>query len=327
MKNVKYVYNEHTLQYEKHRLSRKDKLRRSFYFTSAVLLTAVLMFVFAYQYFPTPKEKLVQKEKEQLEFYLSHLSEEYKVLSEKIENLHEKDGQINRMILGAKPIDDGIWNGGIGGHDKYAFLGNQMETGKMLKENLERVDELKLKIEIQKNSLDSLYKVAVVKEKKLASIPSIKPVKETALRKDVKFLSGFGTRIHPIHKLRRFHKGIDFTAPTGTDIQSTGNGRVASINKTGSGYGKHVLIDHGYGYKTLYAHMHTISVKEGAIVKKGQKIGLVGSTGSSTGAHLHYEVWLNGVAINPIDYCLDGLTAKEYQDLVKRASTDNQSLD
>ncbi|HLO52837.1 MAG TPA: M23 family metallopeptidase [Saprospiraceae bacterium] len=327
MKNVKYVYNEHTLQYEKHRLSRKDKLRRSFYFTSAVLLTAVLMFVFAYQYFPTPKEKLVQKEKEQLEFYLSHLTEEYEVLSEKIESLHEKDGQINRMILGAKPIDDGIWNGGIGGHDKYAFLGNQMETGKMLKENLERVDELKLKIEIQKNSLDSLYKVAVVKEKKLASIPSIKPVKETALRKDVKFLSGFGTRIHPIHKLRRFHKGIDFTAPTGTDIQATGNGRVASINKEGSGYGKHVLIDHGYGYKTLYAHMHTISVKEGAIVKKGQKIGLVGSTGSSTGAHLHYEVWLNGVAINPIDYCLDGLTAKEYQDLVKRASTDNQSLD
>ncbi len=327
MKNVKYVYNEHTLQYEKHRLSRKDKLRRSFYFTSAVLLTAVLMFVFAYQYFPTPKEKLVQKEKEQLEFYLSHLTEEYEVLSEKIESLHEKDGQINRMILGAKPIDDGIWNGGIGGHDKYAFLGNQMETGKMLKENLERVDELKLKIEIQKNSLDSLYKVAVVKEKKLASIPSIKPVKETALRKDVKFLSGFGTRIHPIHKLRRFHKGIDFTAPTGTDIQATGNGRVASINKEGSGYGKHVLIDHGYGYKTLYAHMNTISVKEGAIVKKGQKIGLVGSTGSSTGAHLHYEVWLNGVAINPIDYCLDGLTAKEYQDLVKRASTDNQSLD
>lgn len=327
MKNVKYVYNEHTLQYEKHRLSRKDKLRRSFYFTSAVLLTAVLMFVFAYQYFPTPKEKLVQKEKEQLEFYLSHLTEEYEVLSEKIESLHEKDGQINRMILGAKPIDDGIWNGGIGGHDKYAFLGNQMETGMMLKENLERVDELKLKIEIQKNSLDSLYKVAVVKEKKLASIPSIKPVKETALRKDVKFLSGFGTRIHPIHKLRRFHKGIDFTAPTGTDIQATGNGRVASINKEGSGYGKHVLIDHGYGYKTLYAHMHTISVKEGAIVKKGQKIGLVGSTGSSTGAHLHYEVWLNGVAINPIDYCLDGLTAKEYQDLVKRASTDNQSLD
>ncbi|MBK8669029.1 MAG: M23 family metallopeptidase [Saprospiraceae bacterium] len=327
MKNVKYVYNEHTLQYEEHKQTRKEKFRKSLYFSSAVVSTAVLMFVMAYQYFPTPKEKVMQKEKEQLEFYLTQLNDEYHTLSQKIESLHEKDTEINRMILGANPIDEDIWNGGTGGHDKYAFLENFKETGKMIKSNLKRVDELKHKIEIQKNSLDSLYRVAVTKEKKLASIPSIKPVKETALKKDVKFLSGFGMRIHPIHKLRRFHKGLDFTAPQGTDIQATGNGRVVSINKTGSGYGKHVMIDHGYGYKTLYAHMHSISIKEGEIVKKGQKIGIVGSTGSSTGAHLHYEVWLNGIAINPIDFCLDGLSAREYQDLVKRASTDNQSLD
>ena len=327
MKNVKYVYNEHTLQYEEHKQTRKEKFRKSLYFSSAVVSTAVLMFVMAYQYFPTPKEKVMQKEKEQLEFYLTQLNDEYHTLSQKIESLHEKDTEINRMILGANPIDEDIWNGGTGGHDKYAFLENFKETGKMIKSNLKRVDELKHKIEIQKNSLDSLYRVAVTKEKKLASIPSIKPVKETALKKDVKFLSGFGMRIHPIHKLRRFHKGLDFTAPQGTDIQATGNGRVVSINKTGSGYGKHAMIDHGYGYKTLYAHMHSISIKEGEIVKKGQKIGIVGSTGSSTGAHLHYEVWLNGIAINPIDFCLDGLSAREYQDLVKRASTDNQSLD
>jgi murein DD-endopeptidase MepM/ murein hydrolase activator NlpD len=327
MKDVKYVYNEHTLQYEEHKLTRQEKLRKSLYFTSAVVLTSVLLFVIAYQYFPTPKEKVMQKEKEQLEFYLSQLNEEYEFISKKIESLHEKDGEINRMILGAKPIDDDIWNGGTGGHDKYAFLENMKETGKMIKSNLLRVDELKLKIEIQKKSLDSLYNVAVIKEKKLASVPSLKPVKETALKKDVKFLSGFGMRIHPIYKLKRFHKGIDFTAPQGTDIQATGDGRILSINKTGSGYGKHLMIDHGYGYKTLYAHMHAITVKEGDIVRKGQKIGIVGSTGTSTAPHLHYEVWLNGVAINPIDYCLDGLTPKEYQDLVKRASTDNQSLD
>lgn len=327
MKNLRYVYNEHTLQYEEHKLSRKEKFRRSVYFTSAVVSTSVLMFILAYHYFPTPKERVVQKEKEQLEFYLSQLDEEYQILANKIESLHEKDTEINRMILGANPIDDGIWNGGIGGHDKYKFLENFKETGKMIKANLERVDELKLKVEIQKKSLDSLYRVAVTKEKKIASIPSIKPVRETALKTDIKFLSGFGMRIHPIHKMRRFHKGIDFTAPKGTDIQATGNGRVVSINKVGSGYGKHVLIDHGYGYKTLYAHMSSIAIKEGDIVKKGQKIGLVGNTGTSTAPHLHYEIWLNGVAINPLDYCLDGLTAKEYQDLVKRASTDNQSLD
>lgn len=270
---------------------------------------------------------MVQNEKEQLEFYLSNLHEEFDNLSAKVESLHEKDSEINRMILGVKPIDEGIWNGGIGGHDKYAFLDNLKETGKMLKTNLTRVDELKRKIEIQKHSLDSLFKVAETKERKIACIPSIKPVKETALKKDVRFLSGFGMRIHPIHKLRRFHKGIDFTAPTGTDIQATGDGKVVGINKAGSGYGKNVVIDHGYGYKTLYAHMNTINVKEGQVVKKGQKIGAVGNTGSSTGAHLHYEVILNGNSINPIDYCLDGLTPKEYQELVKRAATDNQSLD
>jgi murein DD-endopeptidase MepM/ murein hydrolase activator NlpD len=327
MKNVKYVYNNNTLQYEEHRLTGKEKFRKSLIFVSAVVLTSVIMFVLAYQYFPTPKEKVLTKEKEQLDFYLTQLTDEYKVLSSKIESLHEKDNEINRMILGSKPIDDHIWNGGIGGHDKYKFLENFKETGVMIKANLLKVDELKLKLDIQKKSLDSLYKVAVTKEKKLASIPSIKPVKETALKKEIKFLSGFGVRIHPIHKLRRLHKGIDFTSPQGTHIQATGDGRVVSINKTGSGYGKHVLIDHGYGFKTLYAHMHTINVKEGEIVKKGQMIGLVGSTGSSTAPHLHYEVWLNGVAINPIDYCLDGLSPKEYQELVKRASTDNQSLD
>jgi len=327
MKDVKYVYNEQTLQYEAHKVSRKDVLRTSLYFLSAVVLTAVIMFVVAYQYFPTPKEKVITKENEQLEFYLTQLTEEYKELSGKIESLHKKDNEINRMILGSKPIDDHIWNGGIGGHDKYSFLGNMMATGEMIKKNLLKVDELKLKIDIQKKSLDSLFKVAVTKEKKLASIPSIKPIQETSLRKEVKFLSGFGMRIHPIHKLRRLHKGLDFTAPQGTNIQATGDGKVVSINKTGSGYGKHVLIDHGYGYKTLYAHMHSINIKEGEIVKKGQKIGLVGSTGASTAPHLHYEVWLNGVAINPIDYCLDGLSPREYQELVKRAATDNQSLD
>jgi hypothetical protein len=327
MKNVKYVYNEHTLQYEEYKLSPKEKFRRSLYFISSALVTSILIFVVAYHYFPTPKERVLEKEREATEFYLSQLKEEFEVLSEKVEGLHEKDNQINRMILGAKPIDDGIWNGGIGGHDKYKGLENLSISGELIKANLAKVDLLKLKVDIQKRSLDSLYKVAVTKEKKLASIPSIKPVKETDLKKGVKFLSGFGMRIHPIHKLRRFHKGIDFTAPKGTHIQATGDGNVISINKTGSGYGKHLMIDHGYGYKTLYAHMHAINVKEGEIVKKGQKIGLVGNTGTSTGNHLHYEVWLNGVAINPIDFCLDGLTAKEYQELVKRAATDNQSLD
>ncbi len=327
MKQVKYVYNSQTLQYEEYKATSKVLLKKSFTFISVVVTTAVLIFVLAYQYFPTPKERLLTKEKEQTEFYLSQLKEDFKELSAVVEGLHEKDNQINRMILGVSPMDEGIWNGGIGGHNKYKSLENLGVTGEIVKQNLTKVDELKIKVDLQKNSLDSIYNLALTKEKKLAAIPSIKPVKETSLKKDVKFLSGFGMRIHPLHKIKRFHNGIDFTAPKGTAIQATGNGKVLSINKTGSGYGKHVLIDHGFGYKTLYAHMHTINVKEGQSVKKGQKIGEVGNTGQSTGDHLHYEVWLNGKPINPIDYVLDGLSPLEYQDLVKKASTLNQSLD
>src|SRR5690606_24533121 len=132
-------------------------------------------------------------------------------------------------------------------------------TSDMLVNSLKKVDELKVKMEVQRQSLDSLMNIAITKEKKIASIPSIKPVKEDELRTNIKFLSGFGLRIHPIHKVRKYHKGIDFTAPKGTDIQATGDGKIVSINKIGNGYGKHVLIDHGFGYKTLYAHMHTIS--------------------------------------------------------------------
>lgn len=327
MKNVKYVYNKHTLKYEEHKLTSRQKLKRSLYFTSAVLVTALLIFVAAYHYFPTPKEKVMEKEREITEFYLSQLKDEYIVLSEKLETLHRKDNDINRIILGAKPIDEDIWNGGIGGHDKYKMLSNYKGTGEMIKSTLKRVDDLKMKIEIQKNSLDSLYKVAVLKEEKLASIPSIKPIKETDLKRSIQLLSGFGMRVHPIHKVKRLHKGIDFTAPQGTHIQATGNGKVTGVNKAGRGYGNNVTIDHGYGYVTLYAHMYSIDVKEGQQVKKGQKIGVVGSTGSSTAPHLHYEVRYKGQAVNPIDYCLDGLSPKEYQELVKRAATENQSFD
>ncbi|MBK6362101.1 MAG: M23 family metallopeptidase [Saprospiraceae bacterium] len=327
MSREKYVYNPHTLQYEKHRFTAEEKFKRSIGFLSAVVTTAVILFVFAYKYYPTPKEQILSKENEQIKFHLATVHNKVDILSKQLEQLHEKDSDVHRMIFGIKPMDEDYWNGGIGGHNKYAYLDNLENSGEVLKSTLQKVDQLKLKMELQKLSFDSLYNIALSKEKKLASIPSIKPVKEDDLKKGVKFLSGFGMRIHPIHKIRRFHKGMDFTAPKGTDIQATGAGRVVSINKTGSGYGKHVLIDHGYGYKTLYAHMHTITVKEGEKVKKGQKIGLVGSTGASTAPHLHYEVWINGNAINPIDYVLDGLSPKEYRELVKKATQDNQSFD
>ena len=164
------------------------------------------------------------------------------------------------------------------------------------------------------------------KEKMLASIPSIKPVRSDKLNRGVKLLSGFGYRLHPIHKIRKMHQGIDFSAPRGTAIQATGDGVVEAVKYKKSGYGIHVIIDHGYGYKTLYGHMSKVDVQTGQKIKKGQKIGSVGSTGTSTAPHCHYEVHYKGKAVNPIDYVLDGLTPKEYQELVRLAELDNQSF-
>ena len=168
---------------------------------------------------------------------------------------------------------------------------------------------------------------AAKREVKLASIPSIKPVQEDKLKRKIQHLSGFGYRIHPILKVKKFHKGMDFTAPTGTPIQATGNGVVKRVERKKRGYGTNIIIDHGFGYETLYAHMHEVFVKKGEKVIRGQKIGTVGSTGTSTAPHLHYEVRINGKAVNPIDYCLDGLTPAEYQQLLEKSKIENQSFD
>ena len=141
------------------------------------------------------------------------------------------------------------------------------------------------------------------------------------------YLSGYGIRLHPVHKIKKFHKGIDFTAPRGTAIQATGNGVIQRVENRKNGYGRNVIIDHGFGYTTLYAHMQDVDVEVGDTVTKGQKIGTIGSSGTSTAPHLHYEVRINNRPVNPIDYCMDGLTPEEYKELVIRASIENQSFD
>ena len=327
MKREKYVYNEHTLQYEKLRLTPSEKLTRVLGIVVSLFFCSAIIFGIAYKYFPTPKEKSLQRENQQMVYHFDNLKTDFGKIAEDLNQLQRKDADVHRMIFGLDPIDDAVWNGGVGGHNKYTMLNNYEDTGEMISESLEDVDKLQRKIEIQRESLDMLFEMASAKEKKLASIPSIKPVVEDKLKRKIKHLSGYGIRFHPVHKVKKFHKGIDFTAPIGTPIQATGNGTVIRVEKKKRGYGHNVVIDHGYGYTTLYAHMKTIDVKKGEKVKKGQKIGEIGSTGTSTAPHLHYEVRINGKAVNPIDFCLDGLSPAEYKELVSKASEENQSFD
>ena len=327
MRQQKYVYNERTLQFEKHRLSPADKLKVFIRNTVAVSAVAFAIFALAYKYFPTPKEQALEREKDMLSYHFTNLSKDLNMMAQDIESLQEKDAQVHRMIFGIDPLDKAIWNGGIGGTNRYSMLESYEETGDMIKTSLQDADKLKRKINLQTESLDTLFRMALEKEKKLASVPSIKPVQEDKLKRRLASLSGYGIRLHPVHKVKKLHQGIDFTAPRGTAIQATGDGVVERVEKRKKGYGQNVIINHGYGYKTLYAHMSVIEVKKGDKVIKGQKIGEIGSTGTSTAPHLHYEVRLNGKAVNPIDYCLDGLSPQEYTELVEKASVENQSFD
>lgn len=327
MRQQKYVYNEQSLQFEKHKLSPAERIVVAVKSASAIFLVSLAIFAIAYKYFPTPKEQALEREKQMLSYHYSNLNNDLSMMAKDIESLQEKDAQVHRMIFGIDPLDDAIWNGGVGGSNRYSVLQSFEETGEMITESLQNADKLKRKINLQKQSLDTLYRIALEKENRLASIPSIKPVQKDKLKRRLKSLSGYGIRIHPVHKVKKMHDGIDFTAPQGTPIQATGDGKVVRVEYKKNGYGKNVIIDHGYGYKTLYAHMHKIDVRKGEKVKKGQQIGIVGSTGTSTAPHLHYEVRLNNRPVNPIDYCLDGLSPEEYKELVEKASLQNQSFD
>ncbi len=327
MGREKYVFNEKTLQYEKVELSWKQKLMKFAGFTTVLLVSSFALYTIAYTVIPTPKELAMQRELKQMEYQFSSISTDFEKLAGDLNELHEKDTEVHRVIFGIDPIDESVWEGGTGGSLSDEYISTIKSSEEFVNTTRQKVENLKYKVQVQKNSLDTIYTLAKQREKKLMSIPSIKPVQEDKLKRNMHSMSGFGYRIHPVHGVKKFHKGIDFTAPRGTAIQAAGNGKIIRVQNRKYGYGKNVLIDHGFGYTTLYAHMSEIFVKKGDVVTKGQKIGLIGSTGTSTAPHLHYEVRINGKQVNPIDYCMDGLTPEEYQELVKKASAENQSFD
>jgi murein DD-endopeptidase MepM/ murein hydrolase activator NlpD len=325
-KKEKFVYNIHTLTYEKVVVPLKTRILQAFGFFSVVLLTSVLLLVVLYTYFPSPREQELLREIEQMDDKFAQLNEQLDMMSKVLANVQERDANVHRAVFGMDPIDADVWNSGIGGHDAHPEAAAFKYGAKSLRASLEKMDKLSRQIALQSQSLDTLQELASDKQRMLASIPSIKPVREDRLQKSMNVLSGFGYRIHPVYKVRKFHEGVDFPARVGTAIQATGDGVVKEAGWH-QGYGKCVRISHGYGYETWYAHMSSINVRPGEKVKKGQKIGAVGDTGLSTAPHLHYEVHYKGQPVNPINFCMDGLTPIEYQSLVNSANKANQSLD
>ncbi len=324
MAKIKYYYDTETCKYERVKTKTSDVILNGLGMMALVLIVAAAMVLAADQVLPSPKTVILENKLAEQKFYVTKLDREIENLNEILAELENRDDNIYRAVLGAEPIDKSIREAGVGGSERYADIrGKEIVDKEMIISLYEKVDKLRRKIYIESKSQDELVKLAEKKEKLFASIPAIQPISNKQL---MALASGFGMRTHPIYKVRKLHSGIDFAASIGTPIYATADGKVTTVEVKFSGYGKLVEIDHGFGYRTRYAHMHEFAVRKGQQVRRGDLIGYVGNTGLSTAPHLHYEVLINGKQVDPVHYFYNDLSPAEYEKVLELASIENQSL-
>lgn len=324
MARIKYYYDTETCKYERVKTTTGDIILNMLGIFSMTLVMAVGLLLLYSTYFESPKELLLRNEVRELEYYFENLNREVQNLDAILRELEHRDDNIYRAVLGAEPIESSIRNAGIGGVDRYQDIRNKNIIHEEIIVRLsEQVDKLKRKIYIESKSQDEVVQLAVNKEQLFSAIPAIQPVANKEL---IRLSSGYGMRFHPIYKVKKMHPGIDFSAPIGTPIYATADGVVDEMNVSFSGYGKVLEIDHGFGYRSRYAHMHGFAVAKNQKVKRGELIGYVGNTGLSTAPHLHYEVFINNRHVNPVHYFFNDLNPAEYEKIIELASIENQSL-
>jgi murein DD-endopeptidase MepM/ murein hydrolase activator NlpD len=321
MAKVKYYYDESALSYRKITVNKSNYYRRIFLIFLAIFFIAFIGFIGFSQIIMSPTALAQKRELENLEFNFELLNKRLEESSAILSQLQERDNNIYRSYFEANPITEEQRKAGFGGVNRYKVL-EGYDNSKLIKSITKEVDILSKQMVVQSKSLDEIVALAKQKENMLSSIPAILPIKIKDL---TSVASGYKMRMHPILKINKFHKGMDFTARIGTPIYASGNGRV-SIAERSSTYGNVVYISHGYGYKTIYAHMSKIKVRRGQEVKRGDLIGYVGNTGLSVAAHLHYEVHKNGISLNPINFYYGDLSLDEFAALQK-ASEESQSFD
>ena len=323
MSKIKYYYDSDTLSYRKIERRKRNTIKYALLFLSASALFAILFVFIASQYIESPKEKALKRELENMELQYLLLNKKMDEAENVLTNVEERDNNIYRLYFEANPIPEEQRRAGFGGINRYRDL-EGYDNSKLIIETNRRMDIIQKQIVVQSKSLDEIAKLAEDKEKFLATIPAIQPVKNEDLKR---MASGYGYRTDPFTKARKFHYGMDFTAPRGTPVYATGDGVVTRADNRAAGYGKHIRIDHGFGYTSLYAHLYKYNVKKNQKVKRGDVIGFVGSTGRSMAPHLHYEVFKDKERINPLNFYYGSLSAKEFNELLQRASVENQSLD
>ena len=323
MKKIKYYYNTNTLRYEKLETPLRVKLLRVLGFISAAIVTAIIIVSIAYRYFPSATEKRLVQDNVELQQQYEVLEERTKKIQQQMTELEKRDNDVYRTIFEADPIPDSIRAKEMA-QAKESQLVMKMANFQLEGSIVETINSLTNRIAAQERSYNEIGEFIKNKEELLACTPAIQPVSNSDLKR---IASGFGYRIDPVYKTVKYHSGLDFAAPQGTPIYATANGVIRTASNLGTGYGNHVVINHGYGYETLYGHMFRIKVKPGQRVKRGEIIGWVGSTGKSTGPHCHYEVHKNGTKLDPVYFFYNDLTPEQYDRLLKMASSSNQSFD
>jgi murein DD-endopeptidase MepM/ murein hydrolase activator NlpD len=323
MPRIKYKFNPESLSFDKVRLGVKALLLRCMaYLTGSVIIAIVYWVVFA-SFFDSPKEKALKREVAQMSIQYDLIHMEMTNIEKVLDDLQKTDDNLYRTIFEAEPIPATLRGGGVGGVNRYKELEGYSNSSLVI-ETASRLDKIRKKIYVQSKSFDDLISLAKEKEDMMRCIPAILPIANKDLTRTA---SGYGLRIHPYYKITKFHAGMDFTAPSGTDIYATGNGVVSSVMTSKRGLGNNIIIDHGFGYVTIYAHLERFNVRAGQKVQRGDIIGYVGSTGMSLAPHLHYEIKINGQNVDPVNYYFNDLTAEDYERIIEIASKTGQSFD
>ena len=323
MAKVKFYYDSETLSYQRIQVDRKTKFKNSMFFVVALVLVAFIGFVGFSYLIKSPSQIAQQRELENLQLHFELLSKRIDEGTEVLNEIQDRDNNIYRVYFEAEPISKEQRMAGFGGVNRYKSL-DGFENSTMIKDVTKKIDILSKQLVVQSKSLDEIVGMAKNKKEMLASIPAIQPVANKELKR---MASGYGYRIHPIYKTRKYHWGMDFSAPKGTPVYATGNGKVSKVKRSRRGYGNQVKITHGFGYQTFYAHLDRYTVRKHQKVKRGDLIGYVGSSGTSTAPHLHYEVLKGNRKVNPVYYYFNDLTPDEYNTMLEMSSLENQSLD
>jgi murein DD-endopeptidase MepM/ murein hydrolase activator NlpD len=318
----KYKINPETLAMEQVEHGFRYWVRQTGIYILAGVVIGILFLYLFLTFFPSPREKQLLRERASLESQLEVLNSQVDQMQVVMTDLQQRDDNLYRVLFGAEPIPLSVRQGAQRKIDYYEQLA-QMTNSELAADLSLKVDLLEKEIYVQAKSYDEVAQMAKEQEIRMENIPAIQPV----MNKDLKRVaSGYGMRIDPVYHIRRFHQGMDFSAPTGTEVFATGNAKV-KFSGWKQGYGNTVILDHGFGYETLYAHLYKSLVRKGQKVRRSDIIALVGNTGKSTGPHLHYEVRLNGKPVDPRNYYFYDLSPEEYDQMLQLSNNFGQMLD